>query len=660
MIRAAHSTGHRIAALASSSLLLLGAATAMAGPVNTNHRFEHIGRAVSDVAAILPMPGFGRALVLEHDGDIHLTTGDRLVDDTIYRIPVSQFSPGDGLLDGTWHLTAAGTVLYVTYIQPSPRKLAVARLEFEGDKVVMFNDLFSVAIAPTANSNYGGGITMGMDLKLYVGIGDLGNSGGAQQPTTLVGKIFRLNSDLPGGIPADNPISPTSPVFASGVRNPMRLATDTEDGTMYFIDVGPSMNDEVNLLNPRLNYGWSRYSGRSGVPGMTDPIFTWATAIQPTGLEVNRAANFGTGALGDIVVSSGTGRVSMLHPNNPALATETTIYLPGGGEPASWQDVSIRHDGYAYVTDPGGDVWRLRNNAAAMQEPSDLESITPLLVRKLTPTQLEISAERETQLADFGLYTGDLTLSRANGRANWYTHPLESTTRHAPDGQTSEAMSKFMVSRSGLPTVAYFLVSGVNTRAETVLGYDSQNVLRPGGNLTFGCPCPDTAVAGHDVDTCAYEFTLAQGVHGQSAPGVFNHVGEMNFPDDWDCHVILLDISMEWCGPCRNQARTAQALLDSYAGQPVMFVHVVPEDSTGAPANMATAERWTRDFGLNFPVYPDDAADGLPERIWRLYDIAHAIPQTWIIGKDGVVTNWFLGTQGDDVLRAAIDAALAR
>lgn len=56
-----------------------------------------------------------------------------------------------------------------------------------------------------ANNHDGGRVKFGLDGKLYWTTGDAQKSDAAQRPTSLNGKILRLNSD--GGIPADNPLA---------------------------------------------------------------------------------------------------------------------------------------------------------------------------------------------------------------------------------------------------------------------------------------------------------------------------------------------------------------------------------------------------------------------------------------------------------------------
>lgn len=658
-------------ARASARFLLLGSSLALvaslatAGPVSTSHVFERVGRSATNVAAMLSMGDRGRALMLQHDGDLRVTTGDGLVNDLLYHVTVSSTFAGDGLLDGTWDLAAPGSVLFITYIQPTPRKLVVARIEIENGAVLTFEILYSVTIPPAANQNLGGGIAMGADRKLYVGIGDMGNPNGAQQPTTLQGKIFRLNSDSGGGIPADNPVSATSPVYATGVRNPVRLATDENTGITYFVDAGPAANDELNIVSRYVNYGWSRFTGPVLTSGFQDPIYTWATAIVPTGLAVNAGSNFGPSAIGDLFVSGSAGIISRLHPNPtlppPSTATETVLYRSTASEPADLADLDIRADGFVYTPRVGGIVHRLKSNAGGIGEPSDRGSITPITLRKTTGNQIEFSVEREASIEQFGLYSGDLAQSWSSFPAStWYTHPAISTDLRNVDAIVGEAYSKFSADGSTFPALTYFTFSGLNDRAETVTGYDSNRALRPGGNQTFGCPCPTGTVEGPNPGQCGPDWTLPEGVEGQSSPGVWNVYGPtgmppMNFGEMFDCKVVLLDLSMEWCGPCRAMAGHAESMYQDYKDQGFVFLYAIPEDINGNPADMAAIQRWATDFGLTCPVMRDNTY-----LVYSKYNTTNAIPQTILIGRDGVVTDHWTGDPGEAAQRAAIQRELAR
>src|SRR5688572_11325318 len=84
---------------------------------------------------------------------------------------------------------------------------------------------------PFANHN-GGNLVFGPDGYLYIGKGDGGGANdpghNAQNPASLLGKILRIDVDVPDSdvegfdIPADNPFaaSSTPEIWAFGVRNP--------------------------------------------------------------------------------------------------------------------------------------------------------------------------------------------------------------------------------------------------------------------------------------------------------------------------------------------------------------------------------------------------------------------------------------------------------
>jgi glucose/arabinose dehydrogenase len=114
---------------------------------------------------------------------------------------------------------------------------------------------------PYPNHN-GGMVAYGPDGLLYVGMGD-GGSGGdpgnrAQNPSSRLGKILRLNPARPGVKPV---------IVANGVRNPWRFSFDRENDDLWIGDVGQSAVEEVDHVawpwKGLLNFGWSVYEGRS-------------------------------------------------------------------------------------------------------------------------------------------------------------------------------------------------------------------------------------------------------------------------------------------------------------------------------------------------------------------------------------------------------------
>ena len=103
----------------------------------------------------------------------------------------------------------------------------------------------------------GGRLKIGPDRKLYITTGDAGTSALAQDPTSLAGKILRINRD--GSIPEDNPF-PGSPVYSLGHRNPQGLSWNP-NGILYASEHGASAHDEINIILPGGNYGWPLVQG---------------------------------------------------------------------------------------------------------------------------------------------------------------------------------------------------------------------------------------------------------------------------------------------------------------------------------------------------------------------------------------------------------------
>jgi aldose sugar dehydrogenase len=91
---------------------------------------------------------------------------------------------------------------------------------------------------------------------IFMTTGDASVQPNAQSTTSVSGKVLRFNLD--GSIPADNPFA-NSPIWSYGHRNQQGLVV--ANGIMYTSEHGPNIEDEVNIIEKKRNYGWPFVNG---------------------------------------------------------------------------------------------------------------------------------------------------------------------------------------------------------------------------------------------------------------------------------------------------------------------------------------------------------------------------------------------------------------
>ncbi len=157
----------------------------------------------------------------------------------------------------------------------------------------------------------GGRMIFGPDGFLYLSVGD-GNSSGdagniAQDVTTLLGKMLRLDVNVPDDdpkgyrIPSDNPFvdghlpGARGEIWSVGFRNPWRFSIDDPSrggtGAIIIGDVGQAMMEEIDYEpagQGGRNYGWSVREGLVpyadppppvSVQPLTDPIWAFGRTV---------------------------------------------------------------------------------------------------------------------------------------------------------------------------------------------------------------------------------------------------------------------------------------------------------------------------------------------------------------------------------------------
>jgi glucose/arabinose dehydrogenase len=269
-----------------------------------------LGLGLQQPIAAVAVPGSTSMLVAERGGAVHElvlegSTGD-LADGPLLELAdqVGSTAGERGLLGVA--VTAEGDALVVSYTAADDGSNQLDRFDLVGRPGSLSVDpdsrrsLLEVA-QPFSNHN-GGHVAVGPDGMLYLGIGDGGSAGdpqgNAQDPTTLLGKVLRLDPSSEDVVPPDNPFvdrpdGARPEIWLTGVRNPWRFSFDRSTGDLWIADVGQNSWEEINLLpadedgGRGANLGWDLFEGTepfddpSPAPGgwsdgpFVDPVHTY-------------------------------------------------------------------------------------------------------------------------------------------------------------------------------------------------------------------------------------------------------------------------------------------------------------------------------------------------------------------------------------------------
>src|SRR5262245_3167327 len=258
------------------------------------------------------------------------------------------------------------------------RSNEVVRVTMSGGTVSLGSLTVLLTGIQTDGGNHdGGGLRLGTDGTLYIGVGDTGIGdqvapGNSTNPyahdlTSLNGKILRINLD--GTIPGDNPFVGQPPkrpeIFAYGFRNPWRFGIDPATDKVWVGDGGDLTVEEITIAGSGDDDGWPSCEGDqpSGCPtaGQVGPIFTY-THSDGLGTSIT-GGTFAGSALGsfegDYFFGDFTGsRVYRLHPNparDGVTGSLATVVNSVGGP-------------VDFVTGPGGAVYYVAINTGQVHQ----------------------------------------------------------------------------------------------------------------------------------------------------------------------------------------------------------------------------------------------------------------------------------------------------
>ena len=293
---------------------------------------------------------------------------------------------------------------------------------------VLLLDLTAIPNNVNRTDHNGGKVTIGPDNNVYMIIGEVGghrtqaqNIENGPAPNGL-GGVLRITQD--GGLVDDEPIFgtdlPLGVYYAMGIRNSFGIDFDPLTGNLWDTENGPTAGDEINLVFPGFNSGWSLIQGFSGddllgneaTPSdlvifgngkYAEPKFTWHIPIGPTALKFLNSDKLGKEYennmfVGDInngnlyrftlnearndidINNTYVGHASALVDKKVDNTVESIPITFGQGF-GGITDIQVGPDGYLYVLSFTGDLYKilptLQSSIPKAQSPSSQSSVVP-------------------------------------------------------------------------------------------------------------------------------------------------------------------------------------------------------------------------------------------------------------------------------------------
>jgi len=237
----------------------------------------------------------------------------------------------------------------------------------------------------------GGKLVVGPDNNVYLVIGDVGGHMGQTEnnangpPPDGTGGILRVTQDGDAVIPNSplgNDTDPTlNKYYAYGIRNSFGIDFDPVTGNLWDTENGPAYGDEINLVEPGFNSGWTKIQGSAqtrqldpasvlvnigGKGTYRDPEFVWNQPVGPTALKFLNSEKLGKQYQNDMFVGDiingnlyhfklNEQRMGLL-VGKAAANPQAIVFGNGFG---GITDIQVGPDGYLYVLSYSGVIYRI-------------------------------------------------------------------------------------------------------------------------------------------------------------------------------------------------------------------------------------------------------------------------------------------------------------
>ena len=276
------------------------------------------------------------------------------------------------------------------------------RYELVDNKLVNPKLLLDLPASPGGSHN-GGSMLIGSDNNIYLPIGEVSYEYGQISnnddgpPPDGRGGILRITQD---GEVAEPTIlgdeDPLNKYYAYGIRNSFGIDFDPMTGKLWDTENGPGYGDEINLVEPGFNSGWSRVQGiwkggdyfagpvASDEPDdlvdfdgkgiYSTPEFVWNKTIGVTSIKFLDSDKLGKDYQNDVFVgdfnngnlyhfdlSEDRNQLLLDGPLKDRIANnldELQEVILGRGF-SGITDIEVGPDGYLYVLSYAGEIFRI-------------------------------------------------------------------------------------------------------------------------------------------------------------------------------------------------------------------------------------------------------------------------------------------------------------
>src|SRR3546814_109186 len=268
-------------------------------------------------------------------------------------------------------------MVYSTFAdkQPGGNLTAVGKGKLSEDEKTIENAQIIYRATPAHKSSlhYGSRILFDKTGNIIFSTGersDLETRPQAQDLNSSLGKIIRIT---PEGQPAPgNPFAGQADarpeIYSYGHRNVQGLAFHPESGDLWETEFGPRGGDEVNRIEPGLNYGWPiityglEYSGEKigdsiqHREGLVQPVYYYDPVVSPSGITFYSGDNIPEWENNLFIAClSGMHIVRLVIEDNKITGEERLL----ADESQRFRDITQGNDGALYAVTDNGRLYRI-------------------------------------------------------------------------------------------------------------------------------------------------------------------------------------------------------------------------------------------------------------------------------------------------------------